>query len=1083
MFWKSNVESSHSPPNQGEDSGTGSSPTQELLRLFSEKLNPVYWFPRQPGLSRRFSKVAAISILVCTTVLIGGHLSTQIVQAQVPISGLQTSDSNALASLKTVSVPKPSNWSEFVKNETAAIQLGKALFWDIQQGSDGFTACASCHFNAGADARSRNQGHPIKGSSTVSRGLNYAWQPGDFPLHLLSDIRNRNSSLIRDTPDILGSQGVFRTQFTGVTPGEPKDDETPIPDPVFNVGGINVRQATDRNTPTNINAVFNHRNFWDGRAQNLFNGVNPFGLRDPNARVLQATGASSAQLVRVTLDNASLASQAVGPVLSTVEPSAAGRTFPDLSKRLSRVVPLGQQVVAFNDSVLGSLANSTSSTQAKGLRTRYPDMIRNAFQDRWWNANVIVTVNPDNSISLRAANGQTNLAANEYTMLDYNFSLFFGLAVQAYESTLVSNDSKFDRFAEGRTSLSSSEANGKKLFEDKAKCISCHKGAEFTGASVRNVRNERLERMIVGDGGEAIYDNGFYNIGVRPTAVDLGVGGSDPFGNSLSESELARQGKFQQLLGESPNISVSANDRITKDGAFKTPSLRNVELTPPYFHTGSQKNLTEVVQFYNRGGDRRGGTDGLFASGQSCSREGSVKSTSFSSALNWRFVNETNQNLNLYWLDYSGRRIYYGTFLPGREWRGLSYKTHPWLITDSSNRCVFLVPDAAEQTDIRIRGVGPQQCDTTGFGNNCSNLDADIERLGLSDSEVNDIVNFLRTLTDDRVRFHRAPFDHPELPIPNGHVGSTNSITDRGNRTATDSALLLAAVGQGGYSVAPPIFLEAPNSVLSPTTPPQYETWTTCASEGQSCSFSGTKRVRYGTDGTYIIRTASNGSVCNNDAFGSDPVPGKLKQCQVSDAVVSGGGTGSTIWSFCAAENGFCAFSGSATVRYGANGQYATRTLTNGTACTNSVFGDPAPGAQKTCEVGVQTTQPPNWVFCSNEGGRCTFSGTTQVRYGANGTYSSQTFTNGVDCNNINFGDPVPGASKRCEYNANQVAAIPWTFCANENQTCSFSGTRTVRYGANGQYRTNVFTSSTACSNTAFGGDPALGVRKTCEYQ
>ena len=38
--------------------------------------------------------------------------------------------------------------------------LGKALFWDMQVGSDGIQACASCHFRAGADPRSRNQLSP-----------------------------------------------------------------------------------------------------------------------------------------------------------------------------------------------------------------------------------------------------------------------------------------------------------------------------------------------------------------------------------------------------------------------------------------------------------------------------------------------------------------------------------------------------------------------------------------------------------------------------------------------------------------------------------------------------------------------------------------------------------------------------------------------------------------------------------------------------------------------------------------------------------------------------------------------------------
>ena len=54
-------------------------------------------------------------------------------------------------SLKTVIVPEPPDLANYVRNKTVAIQLGKALFWDMQLGGDGVQACASCHFHAGAD--------------------------------------------------------------------------------------------------------------------------------------------------------------------------------------------------------------------------------------------------------------------------------------------------------------------------------------------------------------------------------------------------------------------------------------------------------------------------------------------------------------------------------------------------------------------------------------------------------------------------------------------------------------------------------------------------------------------------------------------------------------------------------------------------------------------------------------------------------------------------------------------------------------------------------------------------------------------
>ncbi len=86
----------------------------------------------------------------------------------------------------------------------------------------------------------------------------------------------------------------------------------------------------------------------------------------------------------IHIQNASLASQAVGPALNTVEMSASGRTFPDLGHKLLLVKPLGLQKVDSTDSVLGSLADVSAG---KGLTTTYTAMIQKAFQPKWWNSN------------------------------------------------------------------------------------------------------------------------------------------------------------------------------------------------------------------------------------------------------------------------------------------------------------------------------------------------------------------------------------------------------------------------------------------------------------------------------------------------------------------------------------------------------------------------------------------------------------------------------------------------------------------------------------------------------------------------
>src|SRR3954447_3300183 len=226
------------------------------------------------------------------------------------------------AALSAADVPAVPGLERFIRDQTAAVRLGKALFWDMQAGSDGRTACASCHFNAGADNRSRNQLNP-RGGGFAIKGPNAQLTASDFPIH---------------TGDVVGSQGVLPSLFKGITEGDPFDgQEFAATDPDFHVGSVNVRRSTGRNTPSAINAVFNFRNFWDGRAQNDFNGVNPFGNRDAGARVAQVNGSGGIDQVQISVPNSSLASQADGPPGNPVEMSSDGRSLSDIGQKLLSV--------------------------------------------------------------------------------------------------------------------------------------------------------------------------------------------------------------------------------------------------------------------------------------------------------------------------------------------------------------------------------------------------------------------------------------------------------------------------------------------------------------------------------------------------------------------------------------------------------------------------------------------------------------------------------------------------------------------------------------------------------------------------
>lgn len=599
-------------------------------------------------------------------------------------------------------VPTPSNLSKFVKNKAAAIALGKALFWDMQLGSDGITSCASCHFHAGADNRSKNQVSPgllrltqdLSAADTdttfQTKRPNGQLNSSHFPLRKLSDINDRSSAVLSDSNDVISSQGVIKERFDSIRPCSAQDNRTVVPDAIFNVNGINTRRVEPRNTPSTINAVFNLRNFWDGRAQDIFNGVNPWGRRDVNARVVVADSPLNLRAVAVAIDNASLASQAVGPPLSPFEMSADGRTFPQLGKKMLQLRPLAKQFVHKDDSVLGKM----SQGRLPGLsKLNYAQMITEAFQPKWWNSAALVEVNANGSFS-RIVPATSAPTANQVPQMAYNFSLFFGLAVQLYESTLVSDQSPFDKFVQGeKKALSAQQKAGLELFFGQAKCANCHGSAEFTKATVHHAKNERVETMLMGDGRVAAYDNGFYNIGVRPTREDIGVGGTDPFGNPLSEARLAESGRFESIVGHAPNQIIVPGARIAANGAFKTPGLRNIELTAPYFHNGGQRTLREVVDFYNRGGDFH------------------------------------DQNI--------------------------------------------------------------------------ADLDPDVERLGLSDAEKDAIVAFLQSLTDERVRKDAAPFDHPQLFIPNGHRGDENNVPNVGQGRAADTLTELPATGRSGGPVRP----------------------------------------------------------------------------------------------------------------------------------------------------------------------------------------------------------------------------------------------------------------------------------------
>jgi cytochrome c peroxidase len=126
-------------------------------------------------------------------------------------------------------------------------------------------------------------------------------------------------------------------------------------------------------------------------------------------------------------------------------------------------------------------------------------------------------------------------------------------AIASFERTVLSTESPFDRWRKGEAhAMTPAAKRGFEVFNGKANCAVCHMGFNFT-------------------------DNGFHNIGLKDPAADIG--------------------RFAQRKVKS------------MQGAFKTPTLRDISLTAPYMRNGSYKTLLEVVEHYDRGGDEKANLD------------------------------------------------------------------------------------------------------------------------------------------------------------------------------------------------------------------------------------------------------------------------------------------------------------------------------------------------------------------------------------------------------------------------------------------------------------------------------------------
>jgi cytochrome c peroxidase len=156
-------------------------------------------------------------------------------------------------------------------------------------------------------------------------------------------------------------------------------------------------------------------------------------------------------------------------------------------------------------------------------------------------------------------------------------------AIAAYERTLASFDSPFDHFiAGGANAISDSVKRGWKLFNAKARCHLCH-------ALTDNQPDVTL-----------FMDNDFHNIGIGILRHNVAALAQQ------AERELA-QGHLTAVdtAAITSEMSVVGRFLVTKKqsdiASFKTPDLRNVLVTGPYFHDGSMQTLWDIMDHYNKG--------------------------------------------------------------------------------------------------------------------------------------------------------------------------------------------------------------------------------------------------------------------------------------------------------------------------------------------------------------------------------------------------------------------------------------------------------------------------------------------------
>ncbi len=730
-----------------------------------------------------------------------------------------------------------------VVDKTSAIILGKALFWDTALGSDG-QACASCHFHAGADRRIKNQVNPGQKSpqptgqtfqalpdGTMS-GPNNTLHLSDFPLYQYQNPLDPATPVTFSTDDVVGSQGTFGGIFKSASRTSGVNDNCSRgQDPVFHVNAVGTRRVEPRNSPTVINAVFNYRNFWDGRANNIFNGSSNWGPRDPSAGVWIADSATYKTVSKQALNliNSSLASQAVAPPQNDVEMTCDQRSWPDIGRKLLGRKPLQYQAVHYQDSVLGALSHSDANHQRPGLKTTYQKLVEQAFNKKYWayagKAGVFGTPEKASAAQLST---NPSLYARPYTQIEANFSMFFGLALQLYESTLISDQSPFDLSPRQTTkpgqsdylvptwanisdpALVSQLQRGFTVFFGEH-CGFCHAGPNLSSAAVA------VDAALLtppANGATQTYGPKAYPISYGPYAL-----------GGVNSNAVAGITQYGNVINRDLTISNVA-------GAFMDLGFFNTGVADPQGDPGVagldafNNPLSFSVQYVNylTCADKSTAAK-LLACGVYDAPVAAVRACDFSTSLSDNTSNTESPNLFT-----TADAIIQDPSTPDPTTCALPNTAY--IPTAAAAQAALNQLKMSQVTQAAFKIPSLRNVELTGpymhngsmatldqvlefYARTGNFLNADQEQfmpplsaLASTSTGANDrlaVVALLKSFTDDRVRYEQAPFDHPAINIPHGNAGNETAAV-KGNpldskALAKDEYLAIEAVGANGVNL------------------------------------------------------------------------------------------------------------------------------------------------------------------------------------------------------------------------------------------------------------------------------------------